>query len=97
MPNCEFNLLVFLPIIRIAVQIPIILYTTLVSQVLDVTVVTHGTTKRLQDIKNIIIKSMKLRLNRDSIIPPIKRKCLLKLLMHIQPPNLFILVIVDKF
>ena len=51
---------------------PMILYTTLVSQMLDVTVVVQGTTKRLQDNTNMIIRMIKLRLNRESIMPPEK-------------------------
>ena len=49
---------------------PMILYTTLVSQMLDVTVVVQGTTKRLQDNTNMMMRMIKLRLNRESMIPP---------------------------
>ena len=51
---------------------PMILYTTLVSQMLDVTVVVQGTTKRLQDNTNMIMRMIKLRLNRESMMPPEK-------------------------
>ena len=62
---------------------PMILYTTLVSQMLDVTVVVQGTTKRLQDNTNMIMRMIKLRLNRESMMPPEKELSGLMFSKHI--------------
>ena len=46
------------------------LQTTFVSHAVEATVAVHGTTKRLQDKINMMIKTIKLRLNLESKIPP---------------------------
>ena len=49
-----------------------ILQTTLVSHAVEATVAVHGTTNKLHDKMNMMIKTMKLRLNFESKIPPEK-------------------------